>query len=194
MISLRAAVRTRVALIRPGSTEFDEQGRFKGSLDMPLSELGRDQADQLAHEMASLHLDAIYSAPCQSALQTADRLCRDRELKPKSIDALRNVDHGLWHGKLIEEIRRNQPRLYRSLCDAPDSFCPPGGETIDEARSRADKAVRRILRRRRNEVVALVVPDPLASLISSELGEEPLSKAWSMATDAGHWQLIDALT
>ena len=29
-----------VLLVRPGATEFDEQGRMKGSLDMPMSEKG----------------------------------------------------------------------------------------------------------------------------------------------------------
>ncbi len=35
----------RVLLIRPGATDFDDQGRIKGSLDMPMSERGRQQVD-----------------------------------------------------------------------------------------------------------------------------------------------------
>lgn len=34
---LKSPTIARVLLIRPGATEFDDQGRIKGSLDMPLS-------------------------------------------------------------------------------------------------------------------------------------------------------------
>jgi len=191
VISLRMASQTRIALIRPGATNFDQQGRMKGSLDMPLCDQGHSQAEALAEELSSLSFDAIYTGPCQSAMQTAARLAEGRGLKPKVIDALRNVDHGLWHGKLIDEIRRTQPRLYRTFAEKPGVACPPGGERVAAAWPRIEKAVRRILRRNRNQFIAVVIPDPLASVVASELKGEPLPDIWKVETDAGHWQLIE---
>ena len=191
MLSLRSMTTLRVALIRPGATCFDEQGRMKGSLDMPLSEKGQKQTESLCDELSGLAFDAIYSAPCQSAIQTATCLAEGRELRPKAIDALRNIDHGLWHGKLIDEIRRNQPRLYRLFADSPNEVCPPGGERLVEAQLRVEKAIRKLLRKHHQQLVALVIPNPLASVLASGWKDEQMPDFWKSETDAGNWQLID---
>lgn len=192
MISLRTPSRSKLVLIRPGATSFDEQGRMKGSLNMPLSDFGRTQAQNLADELASLRLDAVYCAPCDSAEETASRLVEGRDIKPKIIEGFRNVDHGLWHGKLIDEIRRNQPRLYRSGADHPETVCPPGGESFQQAATRVKKAIDRVLKKSRNQVVALVIPEPLASLVAAQLNEEAMPDLWKAETSAGNWQLIEA--
>ena len=51
--------------------------------------------------------------------------------------------------------------------------------------------MRRILKRNRNQVVAFVIPDPLASLVASQLKDEALPQIWKVETDAGNWQLIE---
>lgn len=191
MISLRTRNRARIVLVRPGATSFDEQGRMKGSLDMPLCESGIEQARIVAQELSSLRIDAVYCAPCESAGQTAKQLVDGRDVKPKTIEAFRNIDNGLWHGKLIDEIRRNQPKLYRSGSERPETVCPPGGESIQDATSRVMKAIDRIMKRSRNHVVALVIPDPLASLVAARLNGDALPEIWKVQTDSGHWQLID---
>ena len=63
-----------VVLIRPGSTDFDGQGRIKGTLDIPLNEAGRQQAARAAFELGSANLTVLYTGPCQSARETADIL------------------------------------------------------------------------------------------------------------------------
>ena len=146
---LKQPVTSRVLLIRPGATEFDDQGRIKGSLDMPMSQRGRRQAEQLVGELAGAPIRTIYTSPCQSARETAELLARGRDVKIKVLDSFRNVDHGLWHGKLIEEVKRNQPRAYRLGQDSPDAFCAPRGEPIAEAKSRVIKSLKKIVRKGR---------------------------------------------
>ncbi len=192
MILLKPPAVARILLVRPGATDFDDQGRIKGSLDMPMSEQGRGQARSLADELSELPIRTIFSAPCQSALQTAALIARGRDVKVKALDALRNVDHGLWHGKLIEEVRKNQPRAYRLGQDAPDAFCAPRGEPIHEARSRVLKSLKKILRKGGEDVVAVVVPEPLATVVESLLREVPLNDLWKSETDNGGWQLIES--
>ena len=36
----------QILLIRPGSTEYDQQGRVQGTLDIPLCEDGRQEAEK----------------------------------------------------------------------------------------------------------------------------------------------------
>lgn len=193
---IRAAALTRVLLMRPGATEFDDQGRMKGSLDMPLSTHGIEQAEALAKELGSVRVKTIYTAPCESAKQTAQCLAdRQRaagnEAKIKVIDAFRNIDHGLWHGKLIDEVKRNHPRVYRQGSDHPDEFCPPGGEPIIEAKVRVAKALKKCLKKGRDDVIAMVIPDPMATVVQSLLRGDELSSVWKCETDAGEWSLIE---
>ncbi len=186
-----SATGNRVLLVRPGATDFDAQGRMKGSLDMPLCGEGLRQADSLATELAGLRIDIVHAAPCESARQTAERLAEHRGLKVRVVDCLKNVDHGLWSGKLIEDLRRNQPRVYRSGVEQPEGVQPPGGESIGQARVRVAKAVRKIIKKGKSQVIALVVPEPLASLVAADLQGESTPQLWKHERDAGQWQLID---
>lgn len=182
----------RIVLVRPGATDFDDQGRMKGCLDMPLSDCGREQVERVATELAGVELNGIFTSPCQSARETANRLATGRSTRVKVIDCFRNIDHGLWHGKLIDEVRRNQPRVYRQGQDSPTTVCPPGGETIQAAQERVLKALRKLVKRSASGVIALVIPDPLASVVQSMLEGEEMRDLWSAETDAAQWELIEA--
>ncbi|OYP38422.1 phosphoglycerate mutase [Rhodopirellula sp. MGV] len=187
---------TRVLLIRPGATDFDEQGRMKGCLDMPLSSRGCEQADALAEELAHVDLRTIYYAPCESASETARRLVerlerQGRDAKAKAVDAFRNLDHGLWHGKLIDEVRRNHPRVYRLGIEHPEVFCPPGGEPLGDARNRVSKAIRKCTKKARDGVIGLIIPEPLASVAENILNGEELKSLWKHETDSASWTLIE---
>ena len=129
----------QIVLIRPGCTDFDEQGRIKGCLDIPLNDHGAAQVHKLAAEVANLHIGTLYTSPSQSAQQTADELGQHLGLKVKTLAKLKNVDHGLWQGKLIEEVKQKQPRVYRQLQEHPESICPPDGEPLTDAQNRVRK-------------------------------------------------------
>jgi broad specificity phosphatase PhoE len=188
---------SRIVLVRPGATDFDDQGRMKGCLDMPLSVSGREQVERIAAELSDLEIDEFVSAPCESAVETATRLAQGRSVMGRSvkvrvIECFRNVDHGLWHGKLIEEVRRTQPKVYKQGQESPLSLCPPGGETIQQAKERVIKAIAKVTKRNGGETIALVIPDPLASIVHSILEGDEIRDLWKSETDAGQWELIEA--
>ena len=184
----------RFALIQPGSTDFDEQGRIKGCMDLPLSASGLQQASLLAQQLASEPLEAIYSAPNQSALQTAEVIAESRKMRVRRLEKLKNIDHGLWHGKLIDEVRQNQPKIYRQGQESPESFCPPGGEAMSVARQRAQGVLNKLAKKHKKGTVALVVSDPLASVIRGLLHDGELVNVWKSEQDCGVCTLIDVPT
>lgn len=190
---LRSPSLSRVLLIRPGATDFDDQGRIKGCMDMPMSERGREQANSLAQELSGISVKTIYASPCESAQETAERLSQGRDVRVKVVDAFRNIDHGLWHGKLIDEVRRNHPKVYRQGQETPDDLCPPGGEAIVDAKARVAKAIRKIARKSGDRVIAVVVPDPMASVVQSVLSGHEIEDLWKVETDSGRWQLIESV-
>ena len=183
-----------VVVVRPGATAFDEQERIKGSLDMPLSENGVEQAHRVASAMEKLSIRFVYSAPCESAQSTAKEIAEHVQSKWKVCDCFRNLDHGLWEGKLIDEVKRQQPKLFRQVQENPRSFCPPGGETIAEADARVEKFLAKLCRKHANETIAVVIPEPLATLVSNRLTETDFDDMWKSEQDNGTWEMIDADT
>jgi len=181
----------RMVLVRPGATDFDEQGRIKGTLDIPLSAQGANEVAQTVTELADVPLEVVYTAPCQCAEQTATAVATSHRTKVKTIEELRNLDHGLWHGKLIEEVRQCQPKVYRQWQDHPETVCPPGGETLGEAQERLRTGLGKILRKHRAGVIAVVVAEPAASLVRCFLEDTDLGNLWKAECDHGGWQWIE---
>ena len=105
----------KILLIRPGVTEYDQQGRIQGTLDIPLCEDGRRQVEAMVEALRAQPIQAIYSSPLQAAQQTADALGEALDVKVKSLDALQNLDHGLWQGMLVKDVKTKQPKVYRQM-------------------------------------------------------------------------------
>lgn len=177
-------------LIRPGSTDFDEQGRITGTLDIPLSDVGILQVGQIVGELHDTRIDHLYSSPSRSAEQTAQALASDHRLKVKVLDDLQNLDHGLWQGKLVEEVKQGQPKVFRQLQDHPATVCPPEGEPVGDAISRVKALVQRLERKHKSGTVALVVPEPLASLVVAAFGQCQVGDLWKVECQGGGWQKL----
>ncbi|MBW3597967.1 MAG: histidine phosphatase family protein, partial [Planctomycetes bacterium] len=142
-------------------------------------------------ELSKVEIDAIYAAPCQAAQQTAHALAADHDVRVKVIEKLQNLNQGLWHGKLIEELKKNQPRVYKQWQEHPQSVCPPQGEPFAHAQTRVRGALAKLLRKHRSGIIALVAPEPVASLIRSALTHGELGDLWKAECECGDWELID---
>ena len=168
---------TQVILIRPGATAYDEQNRVQGILDIPLSDRGRAEVAQLAErlaepESATLAMAAIYCGPGESVVRTAEIIGKALGLRPRRIDDLRNLDQGLWQGLQLDEIKRRNLKVFRQWLDDPVTVCPPQGETIASALERIKGALRPLIRRHPDEVIGLVVGEPIGQLIACHLRRE----------------------
>lgn len=184
----------RIFLVLPGATDLDTQGRIKGSLDLPMNANGNEQARETADALSSESIDLVYSSPCLSAQQTAEQLSRNGQIKIKVIEELRNIDRGLWHGKLIEELKESQPRVYRQWQEQPETVCPPGGETLDQAQKRVAKVLRKVRKRHKSGAISLVIPEPLASVVRSQLESAEMGDLWQAECRCGSWETIELAT
>lgn len=152
-----------VILIRPGSTDFDEQHRIQGTLDLPLNAKGEEQVVKTIEGLGSLPVEVIYTSPCEPARSTAARLGAERGVSVKDVAGLENWNQGLWQGLVIDELRRKQPKVFRQWLEAPASVCPPGGESLHEVCERVRKALVKPLKTKLN--AAIVASEPLATII-----------------------------
>jgi broad specificity phosphatase PhoE len=182
---------SRFVLIRACSTDYDEQGRIQGTLDMPLNAQGSATAQQLAAELRPLEISIIYSSPGQSAWQTASAIGEALDIKVKKIDSWQNVDHGLWQGMLVDDLRRKHPKVFRQWQDQPENVCPPQGETLTDAQDRARNALEKLVRKQKVGTVALVVPDPLGGILRSLLVQGEIGESCKRKSTCGSWELVD---
>jgi phosphoserine phosphatase len=183
---------SQVLVVRPGATALDEQERMKGSLDIPLSEVGKQQVLLAIDQISKYPIAMIYCGPCESASDTAKMLAEKANCRWKICDWLRNLDHGLWEGKCIEEIKRQQPKVYRQVQEDPSWFHPPEGETLAEALRRVAKQLQKLQRKHAKEVIAVVIPEPLATLVATQLKSSPFDDFWKSECDDGTWEMIDS--
>jgi probable phosphoglycerate mutase len=183
----------QLLLVRSGCTEYDQQGRIQGTLDVPLSEDGRREAEVVTEALRSQTLDAIYSSPCQAARHVADKLAEAADVKPKVVDQLHNLDHGLWQGMLVDDVKAKQPKVYRQWQEQPETVCPPQGETVRAAKARVAGVVAKLIKKHKGaKQVAVVVPEPLASVVRHVLKQDDLGDLWHCAggTAAPPWEFI----
>jgi probable phosphoglycerate mutase len=182
----------QILLIRPGATEYDQQGRVQGTLDIPLCEDGRQEVATLVAEVQDQPVAVVYASPCQSAVQTAEALAAAFELKIKTLDKLQNLDQGLWQGMLVEEVKTKQPKVYRQWQEQPEVVCPPQGETLSAAKQRVQAVLAKLLKKHKSgELLAVVVPEPLASVVRNVLGREGWGDLWRCATSSARWELLE---
>jgi phosphoserine phosphatase len=179
-------------LFRAGATEFDEQGRILGSLDLPLSPSGHLEIQQTAKQLLGLPITAIYSATCQAAQQTANLIAKPLNLKPTVESKFSNLNCGLWHGKSLEELKETQPTLFKQWKEHPEQVCPPGGETVASAIVRVTNVLKKIRRKAKPGIVVIVAPDPLLRIVREELQRSKDRTEKPLVLKCGEWELIDS--
>jgi probable phosphoglycerate mutase len=147
-------------------TDFDDQNRIQGSLELPLNERGQQQVHALVEQLREYPLEVIYTSDAEPALSTAQTLGSELGVTVKTLEGLENLDHGLWEGLQVDDIRHKYPKVFRQWQESPETICPPEGETISDALERVRKALRKPLRKK--DCFAVVLPEPLATLVSCQ--------------------------
>ncbi|MCX5067072.1 histidine phosphatase family protein [Micromonospora lupini] len=95
---------TRLIVWRHGNTDWNAANRVQGHSDVPLNELGRDQARAAAPLLASLRPDAIVSSDLSRATETAAALAALTGLPVRTDARLRERHFGQWQGLHLTEV------------------------------------------------------------------------------------------
>ena len=141
-------MKTYLALVRHGVTDWNYDGRAQGQVDVPLNAEGERQAEAVAARMATERWDAVYSSDLARARATAEAICRrtghtlvtDRRLRERDMgpaEGLTAVEREvLWPGVALSDI--------------------PGVESDAELGRRAEAILTEIARRHPGQRVIVV--------------------------------------
>jgi Fructose-2,6-bisphosphatase len=161
-------------LVRHGATTLSAEDRFAGSIEVPLSDDGRNQASRLANRLAAQPIAAIYSSPLGRTMETARILAEPHGCEIRQEPDLREISHGHWEGRNREEVEKDDPDEYARWEDDPFNFAPGGGETGLAVTARALPTVLRIIETHRDQHVLVVSHKATIRLIlSALLGFDP---------------------
>ena len=155
---------SEIVLIRPGCTDFDEQKRIQGRLDLPLNSRGQEQVQQLVEQLHGIPLEVIYTSKSEPAKATAEAIGDSLSVPVKINEGLVNLNQGLWQGLQTDEVRRKYPKAFKQWQESPETICPPEGETVSDAMTRIKKTIKKPMKR--HKVFGIVATEPLMSLIS----------------------------
>lgn len=184
----------QIILIRPGITDYDVDDRVQGMLSVPLNDEGKEEVHQLADKLSRLAIGVIYTSSGEPTQQTAQILADRLGVKVKKLDALRNLNLGLWQGLCYDEIRRKQPKVFRQFLQQPETVCPPKGEPFSEAAQRICGAIRKLAKRHKEGLVGVVASEPLAGLIRSLCRNEAIGDWRNTDKPTSRWEIIPVRT
>ncbi len=134
----------QVTFLRHGESVGNQENRFQGQADFPLTEKGRNQARSLAEfwRSARVSFDQCFASPLLRAKETAEIVSGALNV-PLEIDPLwMEMDNGRMAGMRDDEIDWEEPKFL-----TPYSRIGETGESRLEVYLRAGRAIQSILDR-----------------------------------------------
>ena len=170
---------TKIILVRHGHVEGIDPRRFRGREDIPLTPLGRSQANSTAAVIAGIWQPAcVLASPMARCVATATAISDACGSPILPLEALSEIDYGAWQWKTHDEIRRRFPDLYAQWLTAPHLFRFPCGESLQDLVARAGDALRHILEQYRDRSVVVVSHNSVSRVLLMEVLDQPLSAYW----------------
>lgn len=157
-----------IYIARHGQNEDNVNGILNGHRDLPLTDLGRDQAKELgtAIKDAGLRFDVVYSSPLVRAFETAKIVAKIADLpQPIVLEKLIERDFGMMTGQPSDQIE--------ALC-APDIIkadiityflSPDGAETFPQLIERSKAILDEIRTRHSDGEILLVCHGDIGKMI-----------------------------
>ena len=153
-----------IYIIRHGETPFNVgEVKFRGTTDIPLSELGIQHAEETGLALSELNLEKIYYSKLSRAKTTATKIFekqKDAEFIEEPL--LYDMNFGEWQGKTLNEVFTSEER--KKWDTNPDDFLIPGGETFYQVLDRIHRLFMR-LRTQKEKNVVLVSHGAVINLI-----------------------------
>ena len=146
-----------IYLLRHGETQWNADGnKYCGRTDIPLTEKGISQANQVYEQFQGMEFRQVYSSPLQRAAKTAQIASGTHNVI--SDDRLIEVDFGNWEGKTKEEFIPENETLWQNWERHPETTkAGESGETASEVIERVDDFFSSIIQKHSDGETILVV-------------------------------------
>lgn len=163
----------RLLLIRHGETNWNREGRFQGTMDIPLNENGQAQAAKAREFLKDIELHFGITSPMSRPKETAEIILQAHpHIQLDTHPQLEEIGHGLWEGKLESEIESSFPGMLDQWKAKPETVQMPEGENLQQVWDRANQAWDEIVAKysaQPNQVGIVVAHDAINKVILCRL-------------------------
>ena len=148
-------------LVRHGRTAANASGLLQGRLDLPLDEVGLEQARQVAAAVGNV--DLVISSPLVRARQTADAFGIDVSIDERWLE----LDYGEYDGRKLADI----PADTWTRWTTDPTFSTPAGESMGSLDARVRRAAADAIELARDQDVVIVSHvSPIKAAVAWALG------------------------
>jgi probable phosphoglycerate mutase len=181
-----------IFLVRHGKLQQqDEQRRYIGQLDLPLSLEGRNQARNLHRRFEHARLDAIYCSDLRRSRETAELIVGAAGPKVIVRKDLREIAMGEWEGLSLRDVARDFPEQFRARGADLATFRTPGGESFADCSRRVIPAFEEIADSTEGNVL-IVGHAGVNRLVLCHLLGMPVSNLFRLGQDYGCLNVIQS--
>jgi broad specificity phosphatase PhoE len=174
---------TTLFLVRHGRTGWNKEQIFRGTKDIPLDEVGKEEAVLVGERLKGERVTAVYSSPLARARETAAAIARFHRIDVQVMAGLNDLNFGAWEGESLAEVKKKYPDLYRQWLETPHRVIFPGGEGLEAVSTRAMKVVEEICKRHPQDTVALVSHRVVLKVLICALLGLDNSHFWNIGQD-----------
>ena len=168
----------KIVLIPCALSEWREEGRLLGRVEVLPTPEGEREAATWAEALRPLGLAVIHHSPDDLATKTAKIIAKALGVKPRKSINLAEVDVGLWAGLTESDLQKRFETAYHELCESPLNVSPPDGEAFADARQRLTAELQKLLKKSGDDAVALVLRPLALSLVLSSLEGVEAGNFW----------------
>lgn len=139
---------TKFLFLRHGESKTNNSGKFCGQIDSDLTDVGLEQAQDVAKYIVKHHndIDAIFSSDLIRVVKTVEPTAKMLGKEIVLNKDLREINVGNWAGKTPDEIRELTPNLYERYRRGDTSVKLGDAESFDDVHARALAVVNQIAR------------------------------------------------
>ena len=169
------------SLVRHGETAWNAERRVQGRTDVPLHDVGREQAALTGRRLADTRFAAVYSSDLVRARETAEIIVAASNTGPYEIvfdERLREVSFGTVEGKTWTEMD-DDVKAVQHVRDL--DFAPPGGESYRELLDRLGGFADMLRERHASDDVLVVGHGAAFRALAVRLLSLPDETFWSLS-------------
>ena len=162
---------TTFYIVRHGQTEYNQNLIIQGHADSPLTELGEEQARNLAKKLKGVKFDAVFSSDLVRAKRTAEIIAKERQLEVIEKEIIRERTYGRLEGK-SQSLLNKYDEIFASLTEN-EKFAykmEPDVESHKEGAERFIRFIREISFAYQGKTILVVSHGSIMRALLIELG------------------------
>ncbi|MFC0228437.1 adenosylcobalamin/alpha-ribazole phosphatase [Serratia aquatilis] len=181
----------RLFLVRHGQTVANQQGVFCGMTDLPLTEQGVSQAQQVAEWLAEVPFTQALCSGLLRARHTAEIVLGQRELTAQPDAGFNEMNFGDWEMRHHRDLQQQDSDAWAAWVADWQNACPTAGESFPLFSQRIGHKVQQLLADGGDGDRLLVAHQGTLSLLMAGFFSMPATAMWHFHFQQGTYSVLD---